>query len=1052
VTLKTHPAACWIVLVLIAGASTASAAQTPKQLASQLLEQAGISRGICAVLGTEDGRLALELVRASEFLVHVQDPRPAAVEAARKTVDVDGLWLRRVIVETGPLDRLPFADNTVDLVITTRPVEESARKDILRALRPGGKAIIGSVITKPPLAGADEWTHVAHLPDNNPVSTDTLIKSPFMSQWLGGPYYSAMPVVSVAAGGRLFTAQGHIAHHRREESQLYRLLARSGYNGRKLWERRLPDGYLVHRSAFIATAEVFYMIDKDTCLMLDAETGVEKGRIRVPGTEGGWKWMAMVDHVLFVLSGRKEPLKTKRIASGKDHWSWWEIGDGLVRGDRIPWGFGKTFAAYDMAKNKRLWIHTEPKPVDSRAVGMRDGRLYFFAPESRIGCLDAADGTMVWTNTKPDVLKLIEEKETKAKRMTGLPGWRTERNLLCTPKALIFQAQQLPNVVGVSSQDGRFLWKRAKTWKCRDVAFVNGNVVAGLGPQLGRMEMLDPLTGETVRKLGFMKHNCVRMTGTPRALFCRGDGLGRLDLATGKYTLNGAVRPGCNDGAIPAHGLLYLGPWLCDCNLSLIGTVTFCSAGDFKFDHIATEDEHLQVAPSNTQKIAALATDAKDWPTCRASNDRGAATGVTVPKTVSKQWISSPLSPLRLSAPTTSGGLLFFGGQDGKVRCIDAANGTLKWCYATAGPVRLPPTIWQGRAFAGSDDGYVYALEAATGRLLWRFRCSPTERRIMVYDFLRSNWPVTSGVIVHDGVAYAAAGLIDGDGTYVYALDARTGKIKWQNNSTGHFRTDMRQGVSVLGNLTVGRGRLWLAGGIGIAAAPFDLATGKCAPARGPAGKPWSDIPRGQEIGVFRDRYVVMGGRLLYSSPEPVVSSAWFGFFRLGDDGKERVPPVKPQERTSLPPAWDSESIALTADRYAALTCWPSATFETSLEELHTLEKDMKAKRTRWNIARANRKKAFEAFREKATWSKGDLRLHSLAMTANAVVAVCEQRDEKTKSTGWTLRALDRKTGQALWQHPLPSKPVMGGLAIDRAGRTIVTLNNGRVVAYGKTF
>jgi hypothetical protein len=37
--------------------------------------------------------------------------------------------------------------------------------------------------------------------------------------------------------------------------------------------------------------------------------------------------------------------------------------------------------------------------------------------------------------------------------------------------------------------------------------------------------------------------------------------------------IDGAARPACLEGAIPANGLLYVGPWACDCNLSLIGAI-----------------------------------------------------------------------------------------------------------------------------------------------------------------------------------------------------------------------------------------------------------------------------------------------------------------------------------------------------------------------------------------------------------------------------------------------------------------------------------------------
>ena len=110
--------------------------------------------------------------------------------------------------------------------------------------------------------------------------------------------------------------------------------------------------------------------------------------------------------------------------------------------------------------------------------------------------------------------------------------------------------------------------------------------------------------------------------------------------------------------------------------------------------------------------------------------------------------------------------------SDGKLRAVDAKTGRLRWQFATAGPIKAAASVSEGRVYVGSGDGCVYTLEAATGRLLWRFRAAPVERYIMVYGNLSSTWPVNTGVLIDDGVAYFAAGIIDQDGTYVYALDA----------------------------------------------------------------------------------------------------------------------------------------------------------------------------------------------------------------------------------------------------------------------------------------
>jgi hypothetical protein len=105
----------------------------------------------------------------------------------------------------------------------------------------------------------------------------------------------------------------------------------------------------------------------------------------------------------------------------------------------------------------------------------------------------------------------------------------------------------------------------------------------------------DPLSGIVLEDLNFRKVACTRLTACPDSLFVRGEWTLRYNRASKKVLIDGAARPGCNDGALPANGLLYIGPWACDCNLSLIGALAKCSAGDFDFDHVATDAERLLV-------------------------------------------------------------------------------------------------------------------------------------------------------------------------------------------------------------------------------------------------------------------------------------------------------------------------------------------------------------------------------------------------------------------------------------------------------------------------
>ena len=194
------------------------------------------------------------------------------------------------------------------------------------------------------------------------------------------------------------------------------------------------------------------------------------------------------------------------------------------------------------------------------------------------------------------------------------------------------------------------------------------------------------------------------------------------------------------------------------------------------------------------------------------------------------------------------GDLIFVGGSDGTVRALNAGDGRLRWKAYTGGAIRVPPTIASGRALVGSADGWVYAFEAASGRPLWRFRAAPVERKIPVYGIISSTWPVASGVLVEEGVAYAAAGIANYDGTHVYALDAATGKIRWQNNTSGNTAGGQGAGASVQGDLLSVGGKLYLAGGNRTPLVSYDLKDGSFQTHRATAVGTDRRGPRGHDL------------------------------------------------------------------------------------------------------------------------------------------------------------------------------------------------------------
>ncbi len=1049
--------------LLALGAAAPAIGEDASALARELLRRSETRRGVCAAIGITP-ELAVELATTSELLLHVRDPRDAVVAEIRRRAAEVGLGIDRLAVERGGTLALPYADHLIDAIFVFDAGDDGPPPpppaELVRVLRPQGKALVlgndarrqelirwaqqrellhvefwGSTrkwveLHKPAMKGADDWSHWERGPDNNPVSADQVIRAPYMTQYLAGPLYIGMPAVTTAAAGRLFLAIGHIAHHEREWDTLNTLIARNGYNGTVLWKRKLPEGYLVHRSAFIATDDTFYMIGGDGCLLLDPETGKQKGSISIPDVEGEWKWMARRDGVLYAMLGAPDPGARTTLGNREfGGWSWSDLSPGYY-GRRIPHGFGHTVVAWDLENGKLLWKHRESSPIDSRALALDAKRLYVYCPDRHFRALSADSGEVAWTNADTDVLELIE---MPGRRLRSTPGFRTACIAVATPDALIVQGQTRMNVVALATSTGYFLWSKKKITNNPNAIFVDGKVILGVGEDASHVA-IDPVSGEVAEDLKFTKANCTRLTASSDSFFCRGEGTLRFDRATKRVLVDGAIRPACNDGAIPANGMLYLGPWQCDCNLSLIGHVAKCSAGDFSFDRVATTDENLERA-SGELEVTPLEVTARDWPTYRGDDRRSGSTPVEIARNVVRRWRTDRASAFSPTAPVAAGALVLVAGDDGRVRALESDDGSIAWQFETPSPIKAPPTIWDGRAYVGSGDGHVYALEASTGRLLWRFRAAPVERHIAVYGAIASTWPVNSGVLVHDGVAYCAAGIIDSDGTYLYALDAKTGEIRWQNGSTGHLDATLRKGVSAMGNLTIDGDRLYLAGGNQLSPAPFDAKTGKLDAEFAGAGWPRSNS--GRFVGVFQDGTVIGGGRTLYSAAENVATKGSFAAHARGREFRLCW--------GGVPPAWNDETLVLVNYRHGKLLCFDSERVAARLARGAPGDRPRQ-----WRANLADVLAAEGALR----WSSdldepNKFETVSLAVAPNAVVAVVRQQHKFRSQPQWHLAALDARTGDQVFKHELRGDPLPDGLLVDRDGRIVVVMLDGSVEAWG---
>lgn len=740
--------------------------------------------------GAQDLSHAEDLMDAGPWRIHWLDPDPAAVKRGRRIFQERRMY-GRVALEHWTGERLPYADNLANLVLVLDEGAAVSRGEVVRVLAPEGEAFVaadGGVkrLVKPRPAEMGEWTHPWQGSDGNLAGDDMAFDAPNAFQWIAGPPFplerrkdSAGAIVS--AGGRVFSITQNVPENigTDAEGQNY-LVARDAFNGTLLWQREWEgplsrghaDGF---HEAVVALADRVYGARNGEVAVFDAATGNEVAAWAAEGTPDK---LVLADGVL--VAQTPDALFGFDVASGRRMWTF--------EADN-PWG--------TLASNGRVFFLAGTREADGRwrheliAVGQRTGEeLWRRHVESEHGHRNTA------------VLRL---------HFAG-DGFVTfvERHTL---RAL-------------SAEDGSELWHRESEAEARGRGsmdsrqvghfFVNGKVWMRADRARGGREAperwlaLDPLTGEVRRELeatgpqGVVnvvnKVSCQPLTATQRFVLDA-----RLatawDFATGERRGWRFARGGCQVGMIPANGLGYVPPNACGClDEQLIGTLAVVRAEDPGFETFVPAPL-LRGPAYGFELLPDEGEGGSDWPTYRRDGKRGAALPASVPAKLTERWktrvtlqgddadgewrlnFGRPLTP-----PVAADGLVAFAEtQSHQVIALDKQTGAERWRFTAGGRVSVPPTLYRGLALFGAHDGYAYALRSDDGTLVWRRRAAPSDRRIMAYGQVESAWPLTGGVLVHEGVALAAAGRVPNaaGGLVVSAFDPASGDILWIRHVEG---------------------------------------------------------------------------------------------------------------------------------------------------------------------------------------------------------------------------------------------------------------------------
>jgi outer membrane protein assembly factor BamB len=535
------------------------------------------------------------------------------VQATRKQLADAGLYGTRIAIHNVASDPLPYADYFANVVIfhveTADDLQRTSAAEIYRVLRPyGGTAVIrcsdalrgavdrwlasgdlpahtrrdeevGIRIERGPLPGAGAWTHQYADAGKSGSSDDQLVRLPLQTLWFGsiGPadivsrhYRTPAPV---AVGGRMFVAGIDLLH------------AVDAYNGRILWERRLPGvgrWPAAYRGGSIAADEdAVYALQQATCLRLDPQTGKTLFAYTppdIPSVEKDqetaeeafiWEYLAVTKDAVVGTLGHPNVRR-----------SWWSMAHPANR----------LLFVLEKISGETRWTYQAQSAVDSNAIAIDGDRLYL------IDGLAAADvfpravrrgESPPRRNSKP-VFSLPGAPHARTLKAfdlsTGTLVWETpdigsRQNSLCVADGVVLATTPIwhglrakregPGISAFSAIDGQQLWTREE--QTSPPVIVSGVVYLPRAFDLRSGEPVlrpDPLTGQLAPFSANVAGGCAQLAGCENTLMKRSGSMGFFDLRqrSGVYHFPN-MRASCWINMIPACGLVLVpeGSSSCPC-------------------------------------------------------------------------------------------------------------------------------------------------------------------------------------------------------------------------------------------------------------------------------------------------------------------------------------------------------------------------------------------------------------------------------------------------------------------------------------------------------
>ena len=126
-------------------------------------------------------------------------------------------------------------------------------------------------------------------------------------------------------------------------------------------------------------------------------------------------------------------------------------------------------------------------------------------------------------------------------------------------------------------------------------------------------------------------------------------------------------------------------------------------AGAFDYAQAVPASGEGRLQAAAARDLVKLPDATAFWPAYRKDNTRSVLTDLPTPEKVALAWMHQPKAATVPTAPIVAGGLAIVGGQDGVIRALDAATGTVRWSAYT-GSATVSSSEWTISTSLPSSD------------------------------------------------------------------------------------------------------------------------------------------------------------------------------------------------------------------------------------------------------------------------------------------------------------------------------------------------------------